>query len=110
LDLQSSILDPRSSILDPRSSILDPRSSILDPRSSILDPQSSGRCKLRVNLHRSFQLIHHFQNLQLEIAVDPVGSQKLARLIERLPALLPADERVEPGERKEDLPLALPLR
>src|SRR5262245_57112010 len=66
--------------------------------------------KLRADLHRSFQLIHHFQNLQLKITVDPVGSQKLARLIERLLALLPADERVEPGECEEDLPLALHLR
>lgn len=30
--------------------------------------------ELRANLHRPLQFIHHFQNLQFEITVEPVGA------------------------------------
>jgi hypothetical protein len=53
---------------------LDPRSSIFHPRSSILDLLSSRRGELRANLHRPFQFVGHFQNLQFEVAVEPVGA------------------------------------
>jgi hypothetical protein len=68
------------------------------------------RIKLRANPHHPLQFIHHFQSLQFKIAVNPVRSQKLSNLIERLLARLAADEGVEPGEDEEYLPLAFDLR
>jgi hypothetical protein len=68
------------------------------------------RIELRADSHRPLQFIHHFQNLQFKIAVNPVRSQKLSNLIERLLARLAADEGVESGESEEDLPLAWRLR
>jgi hypothetical protein len=68
------------------------------------------RIELRANPHSPLQFIHHFQNLQFKIAVNPVRPQKFSNLIERLLARLAADEGVEPGEREENLPLAFDLR